>query len=128
MFCPACKYEYKEGVSVCPDCHVSLVEELEDFVYERVPTVPVFWSGNSGLIAVAKSLLDAVGIPFIIKNEVLQDLFVWGRVGFGYNPVFGPAQIEVRRGDEEEATTVLHDLEEIHRDEESEGGDSPDRW
>lgn len=127
MFCPTCKYEYKEGVTVCPDCHVSLVEELEDFVLERMPTVTVFSSGDSGLIAMAKSLLGAVGIPFLIKNEGLQDLFVLGRTGCGYNPIIGPTQIEVREGDEEDATTVLHDLEEVHRDEETEAEDPHDQ-
>lgn len=27
-WCPKCKMEYKEGVTICPDCNVELVEEL----------------------------------------------------------------------------------------------------
>lgn len=28
MWCPECRNEYKEGITECSDCHVSLVEEL----------------------------------------------------------------------------------------------------
>ena len=28
MYCPKCKAEYVEGVNICPDCGVSLVDEL----------------------------------------------------------------------------------------------------
>ena len=27
-FCPKCKYEYREGFTLCPDCDVELVPEL----------------------------------------------------------------------------------------------------
>ena len=28
MFCPECKYEYCDGIEVCPDCGAALVEDL----------------------------------------------------------------------------------------------------
>ena len=30
MFCPVCECEYKEGIELCPDCGVELVEELPE--------------------------------------------------------------------------------------------------
>lgn len=29
-FCPKCRYEYKEGIEICSDCKVPLVEELSN--------------------------------------------------------------------------------------------------
>ncbi len=29
--CPNCEYEYIEGISICPDCNVALVDELKNF-------------------------------------------------------------------------------------------------
>lgn len=28
LFCPRCRYEYREGIDTCPDCEVELVDEL----------------------------------------------------------------------------------------------------
>ncbi len=30
MFCPNCKYQYKHGIIICPDCGEKLVEKLEE--------------------------------------------------------------------------------------------------
>ena len=41
-WCPKCKNEYREGVTVCPDCDIELVEELseeDEFEAEPVPVI-----------------------------------------------------------------------------------------
>lgn len=39
MFCPKCRYEYREGVTECPDCDEKLVEDLppEDDPFANAP-------------------------------------------------------------------------------------------
>lgn len=35
-WCPKCGYEYKEGYTVCADCNVELVDELEDKLEDKI--------------------------------------------------------------------------------------------
>ena len=74
----------------------------------------MFASGDPALIAVAKSLLDAEQIDYIVRGDGLQDLFGWGRVGAGYNIVTGPAQFVVREEDAQRVRELLRDLSTGH--------------
>ena len=42
-FCPNCEAEYKEGIPVCPDCQIELVDQLtpENRVHDRGEGEPV---------------------------------------------------------------------------------------
>jgi hypothetical protein len=75
---------------------------------EGLQLVTVFASGDPTRVAVAKLVLRAEGIPFIIKGEGVQDLFGLGRLFGDLNLVTGPVQIQVRQ---EDAALALEALE-----------------
>lgn len=77
----------------------------------NIRLTPVFRTGDAGLIALAKSLLESEEIEYLVRSENVQDLFGWGRVGSNFNVVSGPAEFVVREEDAERARTLLEDLE-----------------
>ena len=99
MFCPECRMEYVEEVFLCPDCRVPLVTEMPPApTTEYVEHVTIFATGNSVILAMAKSVLEGAGIRCFVKGEVLQDLF---RIG--------TAEIRVGKEDEERAVRLLRE-------------------
>jgi len=74
--------------------------------------VTVFATGNHGVIALAKSMLDDAGIEYYAKNERTEDLIGFGVIGTGYNPVIGPIELQVLEENAEEAMKLLKDLSE----------------
>lgn len=58
----------------------------------------------------AKSELDTAGIRYITQGEGLQDLFGWGRLFSGYNPITGPPRIRVTLENAERAHQLLSEL------------------
>jgi hypothetical protein len=65
MFCPKCKSEYEEGIGICVDCGIELVEVLsneKDFEFVELTTVAE--TNNLGLAALAKSILESEGISY----------------------------------------------------------------
>ena len=114
MFCPKCREAYPWHVMVCPACDVDTVDQLPREGPAPTPDaelVSVFATGDAGLIAVARSLLDAEGIDYFVRGDGLQDLAGLGRItGFSY--VFGPAEFWVRHEDADRARELLKDLRE----------------
>jgi hypothetical protein len=70
----------------------------------------VLRTGDPAMLSVAKSILAGAGISSLAKGEGVQDLFGLGRVGTGYSIITGPVELQVMRGDEEEARSLLLDL------------------
>lgn len=56
-WCPNCKTEYKEGITVCSDCNATLVASLDE-----VMDTPIINSGDPELIAKIKDYLEFNGI------------------------------------------------------------------
>ncbi|MEO8432598.1 MAG: DUF2007 domain-containing protein [Acidobacteriota bacterium] len=74
--------------------------------------VTVLETGSQSLVAIARSILDAAGIPHEARNQSLQNLFGWGSVGTGFNVVTGPVRLRVPVECEEEARALLTELPE----------------
>lgn len=96
MVCPQCGAEFVPGIERCADCEIPLVAVGP----ESGEPVATEWStalatGDPALLAAAKSLLIEAEVPFRTRNEGLQDLFAFGRLGMGYNPVVGPVRLDV---------------------------------
>jgi len=99
-------------VMVCPTCNVDTVDQLPRDGPAPTPDaelVSVFATGDAGLIAIAKSLLESESIDYFVRGDGLQDLAGLGRItGFSY--VFGPAEFWVRQEDAVRARELLADL------------------
>lgn len=111
MVCPKCEDEYAWDVMICPRCDVETVDRLPGPPpAPDVELVSVFATGDAGLIAVARSLLEAEEIDYFVRGDGLQDLFGLGRItGFSY--AMGPAEFCVRAADAGRARALLKDLE-----------------
>ncbi len=100
MFCPNCGTEYLTGILDCADCDVALVAE-------RPPEPQVEWADfltimttrDHSELAVAKSLLEAAGIPFFACHEEAENLLATG-----------PVELQVMPDDAATATELLREL------------------
>jgi hypothetical protein len=75
-----------------------------------IELVPIFSTGDAGLIAIVKSILEGEGIDYLVRGEGVQDLLGAGRLSAGFNYVTGPAEFVVRRADAERAGELLNAL------------------
>jgi hypothetical protein len=120
MICPKCKAEYVQGITVCADCDVPLVDELPEkakgdeirkSAHKEIGFAEVFITLNAAEIIVVKSILDGAGIEYYIKSEH----FTLGR------PFEDPARLHIRVDQLDEAMDILGDFgvwEDLNEDEE----------
>jgi hypothetical protein len=100
MFCPNCRTEYMEGITVCADCGAKLVEELPP-VLDESQLVTVLETRDLAMVALAKSILEEADIDYTAKGVLpMEQLAV------------GPVEIQVDRNDEDQAKELLVDLED----------------
>lgn len=104
MFCPKCRYEYRKGLYVCPDCNVDLIDnppEQEDKQSEFTEYVELLITYNPADVAMIKSLLDAENITYYFNAE--QFMYV--------RPLAEPARLMVKKDEADNAREILKDLE-----------------
>lgn len=112
MHCPDCGGEFVDGLSICPDCERTLVPRLAPEDHPDTVFEAVFESADPQHVPMAKSLLDAEGVPYILQGETMQGMLpVQAASGF-----FGPhglgAIFHVPSDRAEEAREILAPLRE----------------
>ena len=113
MYCPRCGAEYISGVTRCAECDVALATDppAAPASPEALNLVAVQETGDAVRTALVKSLLDDAQIPYLARNEQLQDLFGFGRL-VPVNPISGPVIFMVPEDRAEEARAALARLDE----------------
>ncbi|MDO9576280.1 MAG: DUF2007 domain-containing protein [Candidatus Cloacimonadales bacterium] len=109
MFCPKCKSEFEEGIQVCPECDVNLVEVLPEEDY--LEFVKVFESSDPNLTVIIKSVLDDAGIKYFVPGDNMQSI-LGAKFAFAFGADIGNAQFLVSKEDEAIALELLKEIED----------------
>jgi hypothetical protein len=72
-FCPKCRYEYREGITVCPDCDEKLVaslpEEAEEIQPEYENWIPLARLTSSQFAEMVLEAFRNKDIPVVIRSK-----------------------------------------------------------
>lgn len=120
MKCQSCGSELVEATGPCSRCGEQAWEadgtlgnpgeEGADSESEALSFEPVLSIGDPGALVVAQSVLRGAGVEFVVRGDGVQDLFGAGRLGFGFNPLTGPAVLAVASRDVDRARELLSEL------------------
>ena len=123
MYCPECRAEFREEITTCPDCEVSLVAELPEMPeLSAEDLVSVLETADVAVLPVVKSVLRAANIPFVVQGDGAVGVLPVGQIGLGGISGGGhglSAGILVPRDHEEEARALLTELPELEDDRDS---------
>ena len=102
-FCPECMAEYREGVTRCTDCEVSLVESLPDSheVEAELELVELAEFSNLSEAEMIKELLEGNQIRSVLRGETDP---------IGATSGASPVTLLVERRDEEHAREIYEDF------------------
>jgi hypothetical protein len=108
MFCPDCRSEYRQGYERCADCDEPLVESLEaEPAAENDELVAVLQTTDPALLPIAKSVLEAAGVPHVVQGEAGVNVFPLGAAAAQVTGRRTGATILVRKRDYAEAKALL---------------------
>jgi len=119
MHCPGCDIEYGPGITRCPACGAELTDSPpEDTTAGANPPgepgwvdlVTVLKTADASLLLVAKSLLDAEGVPSFAEGEGVQESLGAGRIAASDIPL-GPGRLRVHPEDADRARDLLASLQ-----------------
>ena len=102
MVCPQCRAQYRGGVVVCSDCHVPLMDRLDEDDVDVLIQTGIY---NPIGIGLAASLLQEAGIPFFVMDQNPTAQQETGNV-------FGFWSVRVPREREAEAREILQNVED----------------
>lgn len=74
-FCPKCRDEFQDWISVCPDCKVALVPELPDTPVPALRTEPlvhIITAPNEAIASMWAGILEDNGIPCVLKSDNIR--------------------------------------------------------
>lgn len=103
--CPNCRYEYVEGIKVCPDCGVDLVNELSDSEW-----IVVYTSDKEYEIQMLKDELESSGITANILSQKDSNFPVTGDLAV--------IKLLVKKDDASSAVSFINDLKSSQTQEE----------
>ncbi|MCK4532604.1 DUF2007 domain-containing protein [bacterium] len=102
MFCPKCRAEFIDGITVCSDCEISLVKKLSpqpNPEYHKL--VNVFSTWKIAEVRFVQSLLETNGINCFIKNTHFCSL-----LSVGIDPI--PLKIMVEEKNKINAKEIVN--------------------
>ena len=102
MVCPQCRTQYRAGVVVCCDCHVPLMDRLDE---DDVDVLVQTGINNPIAIGLAESLLQEAGILFFALDQFSIAQQESGNV-------LGWWSVRVPREREAEAREILQNVED----------------
>lgn len=101
-FCPKCKYEYREGFTVCPDCNLKLIKKLHEeekpqpeHIDVELVTVGDYTFDTQA--EEARLLLESHGIWAIVENAITSMIY----------PGMAGVKVSVRKEDAANARNLL---------------------